>query len=229
MASILHLVFASNSQKFPGIDHEQAVNLFASKLLDLQFSSQPTPSSSIASKITSPLSTPPQTQSSASKGSEKPQESPSQTLQVKTYLQKLSTQYSLEDFLSNFPIWAINFQRHYFGWQKQLRTRKEIENSLVPGEVCFTMDYSKAYECEGHDKIQQGFFASFKVGILPIVITVMMGGKKVKAVLYVLSNSLENDPAVSHVALRYAIALVRTTLLLTVNKLHVFTVEFIYF
>jgi len=68
-------------------------------------------------------------------------------------------------------VWAVAYQKHYFGYTKQYRQRKYIEQTLVSGELAILLDFSKAYECEAFHKIQQGFFSSAKVGILPLILT----------------------------------------------------------
>jgi hypothetical protein len=141
------------------------------------------------------------------------------------YVQKLVRPYKTCDALRLFrDVWLPEYQRHYFGFTKQYTQRKAIEASLTPGRTSVLLDYSKAYECTAYNLIQSGFFSSAKVGILPVCIKYHDGEEIKEAIIYFLSDNLENDPACTHAALRYAIIFVNTLVSTPITHVYVFSV-----
>jgi hypothetical protein len=165
--------------------------------------------------------------SSSASSADSPASKAASPVSKTVYVQKLARPYLTSEALRLFrTVWVPNYQRHYFGFTKQYAQRKAIEESLKPGRTSMLLDYSKAYECTAYNLIQSGFFSSAKVGILPVCIKFHDGQQIKQIIIYFLSDTLENDPACTHAALRYAITFLNTLVSTPITHVYVFSVSY---
>ena len=87
----------------------------------------------------------------------------------KSVLQKVLTRMPTEVFISNFPVWLLDFQQHHFVFTKQRAIRNSLLSSVKIGELMLLFDFSKSYSTGTYDTPQAAWFSSLNVGILPMI------------------------------------------------------------